>query len=69
MMKVCVVGDLHGKSDRLKEILEEYENKCDKFVFLGDLVDRGPDSPGVVKLVMDRVSNHGDIMILGNHES
>ena len=39
-----------------------------KAVFVGDLVDRGPDSPGVLRLVMDMVDDGIAICVPGNHE-
>ena len=39
-----------------------------KAVFVGDLVDRGPDSPGVLRLVMDMVDDGVAICVPGNHE-
>ena len=38
-------------------------------VFVGDLVDRGPDSPGVLRLVMDMVQEDRAICVAGNHEN
>ena len=38
-------------------------------VFVGDLVDRGPDSPGVLRLVMDMVEEDRAICVAGNHEN
>ena len=37
-------------------------------VFLGDLVDRGPDTPGVLRLVMDMVADGTALCVAGNHE-
>jgi protein phosphatase len=37
-------------------------------IFLGDLVDRGPDSPGVLRLVMDLVRSGAALCLPGNHE-
>ena len=39
-----------------------------KAIFLGDLVDRGPDSPGVLRLVMDMVAQGQALCIPGNHD-
>ena len=39
-----------------------------KAVFIGDLVDRGPDSPGVLRLVMDMVDDGVAVCVPGNHE-
>jgi protein phosphatase len=38
-------------------------------VFVGDLVDRGPDSPGVLRLVMDMVAAGAALCVQGNHEA
>lgn len=38
-------------------------------IFVGDLVDRGPDSPGVLRLVMDMVEDGAAICVPGNHEN
>ena len=40
-----------------------------KAIFIGDLVDRGPDSPGVLRLVMDMVEDGVGICVPGNHET
>ena len=40
-----------------------------KPIFVGDLVDRGPDSPGVLRLVMDMVEEGRAICVAGNHEN
>lgn len=48
-----------------------YQVTCNhdrKVVFLGDLVDRGPDSPGVLKLVMHMVKNGLAYCVPGNHD-
>lgn len=39
-----------------------------KVIFLGDLVDRGPDSPGVLRLVMDMVASGHALCVPGNHD-
>src|SRR5262249_39393058 len=39
-----------------------------KAVFLGDLVDRGPDTPGVLRLVMDMVESGAALCVAGNHD-
>jgi hypothetical protein len=70
-----IVGDIHGELDALLGLLavagydadgRHPEGRC--LVFLGDLVDRGPDSPGVVRLVRSLVEAGRAFAILGNHE-
>ena len=47
------IGDVHGRLDLLKPLLEEIEllsgGRPYELVFLGDLIDRGPDSAGVIR--------------------
>jgi len=80
-----VVGDVHGCRGELESLLTElgYTLTRDelgrpvdavppgdrKAVFVGDLVDRGPDSPGVLRLVMGMVAAGHALCVPGNHES
>ena len=56
-----VIGDVHGCSTELQELLSRLgytdagHPEGRKAIFLGDLVDRGPDTPGVLRLVMGMV--------------
>jgi polynucleotide kinase-phosphatase len=79
-----VIGDVHGCRAELEELLVElgYEIRRDdegravdalppgnrKAVFVGDLVDRGPDTPGVLRLVMGMVAAGHALSVRGNHE-
>ena len=79
-----VVGDVHGCRTELEELLTElgYALRRDgegravdaehpagrRAVFVGDLVDRGPDSPGVLRLVMGMVAAGHALCVPGNHE-
>lgn len=74
-MRTIVVGDVHGCLEELKELLDKakYKPKVDKLLFLGDLVDRGPDSAGVVRYVRqlqkDAWSDFDTVnCVMGNHE-
>ncbi|HEX9050740.1 MAG TPA: metallophosphoesterase [Anaeromyxobacter sp.] len=64
--RTLVVGDVHGCLHELDELLRtaEYAPGRDRLVFLGDLLDRGPDPVGVVR----RVRELGAECVLGNHE-
>ena len=64
-MRTIVIGDVHGCIEELDELLAEVYHPGDRLVFLGDLVDRGPDSLGVVR----RVRELGAECVMGNHES
>jgi polynucleotide kinase-phosphatase len=79
-----IVGDVHGCREELEALLVRlgYELRRDEAgrpvdaahpagrtaVFVGDLVDRGPDSPGVLRLVMGMVTAGHAICVPGNHE-
>lgn len=61
-----VVGDVHGCLEELDELLRviQYNKNQMRLVFLGDLVDRGPDSVGCVRRVRELQTE----CIMGNHE-
>ncbi|WP_380170159.1 polynucleotide kinase-phosphatase [Kineococcus sp. DHX-1] len=79
-----VVGDVHGCREELTDLLTElgYRLVTDgqgravdavppadrKAVFVGDLVDRGPDTPGVLRLVMGMQAAGHALVVPGNHE-
>jgi len=80
-----VIGDVHGCRAELEALLGElgYELRRDeqgrpvdaehpagrRATFVGDLVDRGPDSPGVLRLVMGMVAAGHALCVPGNHEN
>jgi len=77
-----IIGDVHGCLDELTSLLTKLGYEVDglpgspaarhpagrKAVFLGDLVDRGPDSPGVLRLVMSMVRDGTALCVPGNHD-
>jgi len=71
-MKTFVVGDIHGRCAQLKGLLDllPRDKFADKLVFLGDLIDRGPDVPGSVEHVLNlcREDPEKIICLRGNHE-
>jgi protein phosphatase len=80
-----VIGDVHGCRSELETLLATlgYGTVHDQDgrpidashpdgrrpIFLGDLVDRGPDSPGVLRLVMGMVKSGHALCVPGNHEN
>jgi hypothetical protein len=72
--RVDIIGDVHGEIASLRALLEGLGCDVERarverpIVFLGDLVDRGPDSVAVVELVEHLVSSGVAQMVLGNHE-
>jgi len=72
---IDIVGDVHGEIDALRGLLRRlgYSDQGDhpegrRLVFLGDLSDRGPDSPAVVALVRGLVESGRGQCVLGNHD-
>jgi serine/threonine protein phosphatase 1 len=64
------VGDIHGELGMLEELLASLPLRGgDRFVFVGDYVDRGPDSCGVIDLLIEFEREHPCVFLLGNHES
>ena len=70
-----IVGDVHGELDALQKLLQQLGYDDDgqhpdgrHLVFVGDLCDRGPDSPGVIELVQTLCANGQAQCVLGNHE-
>ena len=59
----AIIGDVHGCIAELEELLKLLPKGC-RIVFAGDLVDRGPDSPAVVRLV----KSLGAECVMGNHD-
>ncbi len=79
-----VIGDVHGCRAELEALLAElgyaigrdHEGRADgahhhgrRAIFVGDLVDRGPDTPGVLRLVMGMVAAGDAFCVPGNHEN
>jgi serine/threonine protein phosphatase 1 len=75
-VRIYAIGDIHGRRDLLDDMLAAISDEIDRrsfarnlVVFLGDLIDRGPDSAGVI----ERLANLKDdrfrtVFIAGNHE-
>ena len=72
MSKIFTIGDIHGCSKPLAELLEKIApllTKDDTIIFIGDYIDRGPDSKGVIDIVLRLKSEHSRVItLLGNHE-
>lgn len=62
-----IIGDIHGCLPELEALLERLGSER-KLIFLGDLVDRGPDSPGVLRRVMGLVREGRALCVPGNHD-
>ncbi len=78
-----IIGDVHGCAEELRELLDRLGYRPENVdgqvtaahpdgrtaIFLGDLVDRGPDSPAVLRLVMSMVANGNALCVPGNHDT
>ncbi|MFJ6949701.1 polynucleotide kinase-phosphatase, partial [Streptomyces wuyuanensis] len=70
-----IIGDIHGCSSELDTLLgrlgyvDGAHPEGRTAVFVGDLVDRGPDSPGVLRRVMGMVAAGNALCVPGNHEN
>ncbi len=71
MKKTWIIPDIHGCAETLAVLLEQLvmPNKTDHLIFLGDYIDRGPDSKNVIKQIMDLQKNNYNVtLLMGNHE-
>ncbi len=72
-----IIGDIHGHADQLGRLLDMlgyrakagvYQHSESKAVFLGDLIDRGPQIPQVLDIVRRMVDSGHALAVMGNHE-
>jgi len=75
-IRIYAVGDVHGRSDLLNQVFSvidvDLANSAPQRaieVYLGDYVDRGPDSCGVLDLLIWRSSVRETVCLKGNHEA
>lgn len=69
------IADIHGRLDLLNALIEQIDEDCAEndvknpvIVFLGDYVDRGPQSAGVVDRVIELSKERKVVPLMGNHE-
>jgi serine/threonine protein phosphatase 1 len=71
-MRTFVIGDIHARHAQLQNLLEMLprDESTDTLVFLGDLIDRGTDAPGVVAAVLELKRDNPErvVCLRGNHE-
>jgi serine/threonine protein phosphatase 1 len=74
-MRIYAIGDIHGSLDKLRSLLARCEHDAAgapmRLVFIGDYIDRGPDSRGVIEHVMALQERLADrvVALMGNHEA
>ncbi|MCK5570479.1 MAG: serine/threonine protein phosphatase, partial [Spirochaetes bacterium] len=68
--RIIVVGDLHGYCVPLIKLLDSiYLTEEDLMIFIGDYIDRGPESKSVIDKLIQLKSSYSNIIFLkGNHE-
>lgn len=74
--RVYAIGDIHGHLDELNQLLDWIERDMEShdgkahLVFLGDYIDRGPDTKGVIKRLRGKsLPGHKRHFLKGNHEA
>ena len=74
--RIYAIGDVHGRADLLSELLERIDADLASrpthqhvHVFLGDYIDRGPQSSEVLELIIARRRLHHTVCLKGNHET
>lgn len=69
---IYAIGDIHGQLDMLRKAIANIERDGGpdaRVVFLGDYIDRGPDSRGVIEFLMDGLTAGRDwVCLRGNHD-
>ena len=76
-MSYDLIGDIHGHSQPLRELLAKlgyrevdgvYRQPDRQVIFLGDFIDRGPDQRGVIDIVRPMIDDGAALAVMGNHE-
>lgn len=68
-MRTLAIGDIHGCLTALNTLLAHVDPRPDdQLVFLGDYVDRGPHSRGVIDRLIGLIASHNVVALRGNHE-
>ena len=77
MNQIDFIGDIHGHAAKLEGLLlkmgykrhgKGFRHLERKVFFVGDFIDRGPDSPGVINIVRSMMDNGDALAVCGNHE-
>lgn len=68
-LQIGIVGDVHGEVARLRSVLALARPRVERFVFVGDYVDRGRGSAGVIQTLIDlRDGGVACTFLAGNHD-
>ena len=75
MSLTYAIGDIHGCLDKLRSLMLRCEKHADgrpmSFVFVGDYIDRGPQSSAVIDCLIDLKTRHDQrvVTLLANHQA
>lgn len=75
MSLIYAIGDIHGCLDKLRSLIVHCEKHADgrpmSFVFVGDYIDRGPQSSAVIDCLIDLKAQLAEnvVTLMGNHEA
>jgi serine/threonine protein phosphatase 1 len=68
-MRELTIGDIHGCAGAFRALLEIIQpQRSDTLVLLGDYIDRGPDSCGVIEMILELTRQCTVVPLTGNHE-
>lgn len=69
-MGLIAIGDVHGCARSLEALLKALApNADDHLIFVGDYIDRGPDSKGVIDVLLELRKSYHCTFLRGNHEA
>ena len=69
MPRYLAITDIHGELDKLNNLISKIEFKPDDtIVFMGDYIDRGPNSKGVVDRIIELGNSYNCVYLIGSHE-
>ena len=69
MQRYIAITDIHGELEKLEILLSKIKTEPDDiFVFMGDYIDRGPNSKGVIDRVIKQAETNKCIYLMGSHE-
>ena len=75
-VRIYAVGDIHGRADLLADVIARIDDDIARRpirhaieVYLGDYIDRGPDSKAVIDLLSIRLVKNRAVCLRGNHEA
>lgn len=68
-MATYAIGDIHGWNSALQALFDEVGfTRNDRIIFLGDYIDRGPDTKGVIDFLIRKSKELPVVFLRGNHE-